>query len=59
MEEIEREEEEKFEFEALLEKGKEELKQRVREHKEMVDGNPKAVKDRLEQIERLKREAVR
>ena len=42
MEEVEDEEEEKFEFEALLEKDKEEWERRLREDKEMDDdaGNP-------------------
>ena len=54
MEEIEGNEEEKFEFEALLEKEKEDLERRLREDKEMDDRHRKAIEDELEQIERLR-----
>ena len=59
MEEIEGKEGEEFEFEALLEKEKEELERRLREDKEMDDRHLKAIEDELERIERLKREAAR
>ena len=60
MEEIEgKEGEETFEFDALLEKEKEELERRLREDKEMDDRHRKAIEDELERIERLKREAAR
>ena len=60
VEEIEDNEEEKtFEFEALLEKEKEELERRLREDKEMDDEHRKAIEDELERIQLLKREAVR
>jgi hypothetical protein len=51
------EEEEKFEFEGLLEKEKEELEQRLREDKQMDNRHWKAIEDELERIERLKRQA--
>ena len=55
MEEIkDNEEEEMFEFEALLEK-----ERRLQEDKEMDDRHRKAIEDKLERIERLKREAAR
>ena len=54
MEEIEREEEEKFEFEALLEKEKQDLERRLREDKEMDNRPQNAIEDELEQIERLR-----
>ena len=48
MEEIEdNKEEETFEFAALLENEKEELERRLREDKEMVDGNRKPIEDEL------------
>ena len=59
MEEIEEnKKEETFEFDALLEKGKEELEERLREDKEMDNRHWKAMKDELERIELLKREAA-
>ena len=59
MEEIkDNEEEEKLEFEALLEEEKEELKRRQREDKEMDNRHWKTMEDELDRIECLKREAA-